>query len=315
MPEYILHSYQNASLGIVEFGPVEIFAFTTNQTIPPLKIELGKPFHIQNTSKNLSVKIYAYIHYQGLFLKNLCGDVTVALSDLGGKSSWIIKPRPDSTIILTRDISYPAIAAPQKKAEWWESECAQYLADTAKLYDVTFPPNDPKLKRMKLAYYPVHCNSETRPGFTYLYHQPYDIAAYEPWMTHMARISKARRTNDSEHLLAQLERLVTLYAQSATYKPDFVEEFGKQRVDEVFDYLEMTHAGDCDDMAKSIIRAGEILQQGAHKFSDEDGLASLGRLANHFVFCMALVSLAGNGVASLGAGDSAGRVPPEATWR
>ena len=56
----------------------------------------------------------------------------------------------------------------------------------------------------------------------------------------------------------------------------------------------MTHAGDCDDMAKSIIRAGEILQQGAHKFSDEDGLASLGRLANHFVFCMALVSLAGN---------------------
>ena len=86
----------------------------------------------------------------------------------GGKSSWIIKPRSDSTIILTRDISFSAIEAPQKKAEWWESECAQYLVDTAKLNDVTFPPNDPRLKRMKLAYYPVHCNTETRPGFTYL---------------------------------------------------------------------------------------------------------------------------------------------------
>ena len=156
----------------------------------------------------------------------------------------------------------------------------QYMVDTAKPYDGTFPPNDPKLERMKLAYCPVHCNSETRPGFTYLYHQPYDIAAYEPWMTHPARISKARRTNDSE-------RLVTLYAPSEIYKPDFVEEFGKQRVEKkVFDYLEMTQVFRRE--RPSLSRASSKPFRVLHGAGESRGKHS---------------------VTSLGAGDSPRRVP------
>ena len=293
MPSYILHSYKNESLGKNEFGPVEFFVYTTDQKISPVQVTLNQQFHIQNSSTNINIKIYAYIEYNGFYLKNLCGDVTVQQSVLSNRHSWIVKPRADSSIILTRDINLPVLDVPPKKREWWEEECAKYVADSQVLYDEEIPSSDPSLKRVKLMYYPVHSNTEYRPGFTYLYHHPYDIAAYEPWLTHLARISRARRQNKKDTLLFQLERLVTCYAQSAVYKPDFVEEFGTQRVGEVFDYLELTHAGDCDDLAKSIMRTAEILQQGRSKFLDTDGLATLSKLANHFVFFMALVSLKG----------------------